>query len=57
MVERVQRGTICNKCGVRITEAVDDMYVAGQTPGVSEPYDSIVIRARCSAGCPGPDLS
>jgi hypothetical protein len=56
MVERLRRGGTCNKCGGQITEVVDDMYVAGQVAGVDEPYDSIVVRARCSPGCTGPDL-
>jgi hypothetical protein len=55
MVERLRRGGTCDKCGAHITEVVDDMYVEGQVAGVSEPYDSIVVRARCSPGCPGPD--
>jgi hypothetical protein len=55
MVERLQRGGTCPKCGARITEVVDDMYHAGQVPGADEPYDTIAVRARCTPGCPGPD--
>lgn len=53
--QRVRQNGTCPKCNGRITEVIDDMYVSGQTPGVDEPYDSEVVRAACSPGCPGPD--
>lgn len=54
-IQRKRFGGTCDKCGATIIELVDEMYVAGQTPGVDEPYDTQVIRAWCKDGCPGPD--
>ncbi len=51
MVERVRVAGVCGKCGVRIQQVVDDMY--HETEGVSEPYDTLVMRAWCSPGCDG----
>jgi len=55
MVERGRR-VKCDKCGAPVDQLVDDMYVEGQTRGVDEPYDTVVLRSQCTTpGCPGPD--
>jgi len=48
MTQRTRLGGVCDRCGTRVKQLVDDMYHANQTPGIDQPFDSIVMRAECS---------
>lgn len=49
MTTRVRTAGVCPLCGARITQVVDDFMVEG----VAEPFDTQVLRSRCTPGCPG----